>query len=292
MKKFLSIPLVFACLITGFSPTKASDHRSFIEKWANDIDQLPTKKARFEAIARPMDGIKLCNPYWDLIDLKSLYGEVSPDIFTFTTVVDGVEIKTENIDKTNLLMLAINHGYATIVAKLLRHIDDVNDPRLSAWGYRQPYFPTHMILAPPMLTSVCLKDRLTIVDLLGQKGADFNIRPGHFGTCLYDNPPLIVPMLTSTHANPDVEKLMARALLYGADPSVKGSSGTLVCINPTPDCPLGSFGRAANQLCEIAFDDYVAQSKTGKNFKLASSVLEKFKKIKEERLKQLSSLTF
>ena len=292
MKIYISIALFMAGILTICAPSKASSHQSFIEAWAQEVEQAPSKEASRALIIRPMNINELYKPYWDEIDQKALYEGVGPGMFAHTIIKDGVETRKINFHKTNILMLAIAHGYVKTVSKLLNYIDDVNDPMLTAWGYRQPYWPAHMAVDQAVVrSSISLEDRLAIIDLLGQKGADFNIMPGDFEIGIYNNPPLIAGTC-GLHIIDDTFKLLARAVLYGADPMVQGSSGSFVCINPTSDCPLGTFGSQANSLCQIAFDDFMVQSKLSKNLKLAPSVVEKFKKIKEERLKQLSALPF
>ncbi|MBT4880153.1 MAG: hypothetical protein HON43_04180 [Alphaproteobacteria bacterium] len=98
---------------------------------------------------------------------------------------------------------------------------DVNDSAFEAWGFRQYFSPAHVALDPQFpYVSASLKDRLAVIDLLAQMGADFNSIPSEG---LYQNPPLTAGTTHTTRV-PDYQQLQARAILHGADPELKGSS--------------------------------------------------------------------
>jgi hypothetical protein len=100
-------------------------------------------------------------------------------------------------DKANPLSFAICLGDVDLVHKFLSVIPDVNDLKLAAWGYRQPYMPTHMALDPsfPHIKDVPLAHRLAIIDAIGVKGADFKLVD--YKASHYTNPPLAAGLLVT-----------------------------------------------------------------------------------------------
>lgn len=134
---------------------------------------------------------------------------------------EGSGIKS---DKTCAFALAISLGRPSLVAKFLSVVENVNSENLMGYGYRQGFFPTHLALDPqyPKAShAVALEDRLAIIDMLGRKKADFNRRG--LSKELYLNPPLAAGWPSGRMLEHATE-LRARALLYGADPSIVGTS--------------------------------------------------------------------
>ncbi|MCI5057568.1 MAG: hypothetical protein MRY83_15755, partial [Flavobacteriales bacterium] len=155
----------------------------------------------------------------DELDHNQLTSEVGPA---------SLKYKIENItyvyyNQTNPLALAISLGKRDLVRKFLSVVEDVNDKALVVWGYRQIYTLAHVALDPrypEVSQNVPLEDRLEIIDELAKKGADFNkiIKWGG-----YKNPPLAGGDSSSFHLEDVLDPLRARALLYGANPSLRGS---------------------------------------------------------------------
>lgn len=292
----LRVPMFLALLIGCISPLTANNTEKYLQMVEREFDEADSRTAKFKVVSQPVNKQALTLPCEDFEKnhKEALSRKVGPHPFTFETEKDGRKEQHINFNKTNPLMLAISLGDIGRVSKFLTVVDNVNDDLFTAWGYRQPYYVSHMALDPhyPSEEKVSLSTRLAIITLLGEKGADFNKLPGFFRTGIYDNPPLIVPGLDGSHTNDETDKLMARALLFGADPLVQGSSSSLVCINPTPDRPIGTFGGQANRLCEIAFDDYFVLDRQGVRMRLAPSIKAKFESIKKERLKMLMEASF
>ena len=122
----------------------------------------------------------------------------------------------------NTLALAIGAGNRWLVEKFLSVVEDVNSEDLYVWGYRQKYNLAHVALDPLSMFRSDVADlgsHLAIIDMLARKGADFNWIPKGG----YENPPLSAgePRGSSSKY---INDLRARALLYGADPCLGGSS--------------------------------------------------------------------
>ena len=275
--------LFFTALIfsASISQSHANPFKEFLDDAERRFDAAPSRVAQFEIVSEPVNRETLARlKSFDEYDKEALTSGVGPGAFLYT---DDENKERFNTAKTNALMIAIAFGDIRRVKKFLPVIDDVNAPLLTAWGYRQPYTVAHMALDPrfPESTSkVPLINRLQILDLLGEAGANFNINLVSRYVGVYMNPPLVAAGLNSRHAYTD--PLRARALLYGADPVVKGSSGSLVCINPTSECPLDTFLSEAHRLCEIAFKDFYTLSAKGIRLTLAESVKDIFKPSAEE----------
>ncbi len=135
--------------------------------------------------------------------------------------------------KANPLSLAICFGNEQLVQRFLSVIPNINDLDEAAWGFRQPYMPTHMALDPafPLVEKVPLTHRLAIIDALGAKGADFTLVD--YKASNYTNPPLAAGD-PSGRPLPERKQLMVRAMLYGADPLQTESSFSGVNLNLEP----------------------------------------------------------
>lgn len=118
-------------------------------------------------------------------------------------------------------MIAISFGRVDLVSKFLTVIDDINNPKLYAWGYRQPYSPAHMAMHPEGSMRISVVAQLSMISLIGQAGADFNYRPSN---SLYSNPPLTAGLLYGDSTINEIEQRQAYGLLYGANPKLKGTS--------------------------------------------------------------------
>ncbi len=68
-----------------------------------------------------------------------------------------------------------------------------------------------------------LYSRLIIIDLIAQKGANFDWTPSYMGIGIYRNPPLGAGDPRGHHSQ-HMNALRARALLLGANPCLTGSS--------------------------------------------------------------------
>lgn len=279
-------------MVIFFSSQAFADRvEEFLVKVESRFTAAKSKQEKFAIVSQVVNRKTLTSPEVSLDDNAALAKGTGPDPFTFTEEETG---KTnDNFEKTNPLALAVKRADVERVRLFLSAVENVNDPLLTAWGFRQPYFLSHMALDPrdPNSPKGSLNRRMEIIDLLGEKGADFNIRPGFSSTGVYDNPPLIVVGLDGSDKR--IDDLRPRALLYGADPIVKGSSASLVCINETPDRPLDTFGSVANELCEIAFDQYLKMPREQREkVRIADSVRKRFAEIKAERMKQLAETDF
>ncbi len=127
--------------------------------------------------------------------------------------------------RNNLLSLAIRAGNPRMVENFLSAVPDMNSESLFVWGYRQIYNIAHVVLDPIAYRhdTVALSTRLVIVDLVARKGADFNWKHPYMDVDIYENPPLSAGEPRGCHSQ-HINDLRARALLWGADPCLKGSS--------------------------------------------------------------------
>lgn len=143
--------------------------------------------------------------------------------------LDSVKLKnTTAFNKSNAIAIAVAVGDITLVRKFLSVIDNVNDVSLLTSGYRQFFSLAHVVLLPELtykanINDLYIKNLLNIIDELGRAGINFNFIP-QGGT--YQNPPLAMGSAWShsTFSYEQTTMLEARAMLYGANPRLKGSS--------------------------------------------------------------------
>lgn len=245
MKKYnplLAFLLLIFFLITGFSQLQAGPIDDYLARVEREFDSTRPSR-RYAIVSVPLDRNYLCS----LKNLREL---------------DNRELtaKVGNYDKTNSIALAISRGKPHLVRKFLSAIENVNEEGLTAWGYRQPYTLAHMALDPrfPLSQNVRLKDRLEIIDTLAERGADFN---AIIWTDHYNNPPLAAGD-PSGHPLNIYHHLRARALLYGADPKVKGSSFQGLTYGGKLDLP-----------SQLTLDYYIERTKAGTKLTPTANVM-------------------
>lgn len=155
--------------------------------------------------------------------LSDFQGEVCDHYYVCPTADGGNRL---NVEKTTPLALAVSLGQKDLVARWLEPVDNINDLKHTSWGYRQPVHPMGQAIDPehPVFNPhVPREDRLEIIDLLAAKGADFNAM---LPESLYDNPAIAAgePRGWGGGMRVGQDVLRVRALLYGADPTLKGTS--------------------------------------------------------------------
>ncbi|MDP4725164.1 MAG: hypothetical protein NWS47_02605 [Alphaproteobacteria bacterium] len=146
----------------------------------------------------------------------------------FSIISQPIQIDSGNEEYTNspykkphALSFGICMGKTGLVEKFLSAVTDINSEDLDVRGWRQDYTMAHLAIRPhfPQF-DVCVEQRLRIIDLLANKGANFNlVRPSpSVGTYtwhpLYDHP--VFSNYLKKHE--DIVLLQSRALLYGGDP--------------------------------------------------------------------------
>ncbi len=211
--------------LSFFHQAKSSSiYDQYLDLIENEFDHTEGHQNRYLIVTRPINDeyLEKLKNLKDL-DKKKLTEGLSRDL---------KEIKDcpyptfffENTEKTTPISIAVSLGKVSLVKKFLSVIEDVNSDHCLAWGYRQPYTLAHMALDPqyPLAKAfVSKEDRLAIVDALAQKKADFNyiVR-----THDYKNPPLSAGEPSGRELREISTFLRARALLFGADPELGGSS--------------------------------------------------------------------
>lgn len=230
MIKKISLVKISTFFLFLFSQAKADVYEEYLEDITTKFHQASTLEEKFEIISRSINSAHL-QQITSLKDLdeSKLEAEVRSGPFPF--IVKGTNKKKDyNASKTTPLSLAISLGKVHLVEEFLKVVSNVNDTRLTAWGHCQPYTLAHMALHPhyPKASQpVPLEDKLAIIDLLGKKGANFNaiLKPDQADVYegVYLNPPLAAGSLAGVNTT-ETYPLQARALLYGADPNLHGSS--------------------------------------------------------------------
>ncbi|APD50408.1 hypothetical protein [Francisella hispaniensis] len=224
MKKITLLTLLLPCLFLNGYSVSLDKYLSYVEQ---RFDKSISPEAKiYEVIKR--------------LNIKYL-SEVSSieDIDESQLVVE--DFKT--IPFSNALALAIASGDVKKTKKFSQVILYINfDVLASSPGYRKLAGLPHIAVNPieqlkifdneAKLDSAYVKRMLEIIDLLAQRGANFNMSGkvnynGH--SYIYNNTPLVYAESVSSHYSSDLKKLqyelMARAILYGADPKLYGLEG-------------------------------------------------------------------
>ncbi len=271
----IKFTLVFASFCfsahNALSTEKVSIYDQYVDSVSQQFDQSSSGHYQLISKAVNVDYLSRLESLSDL-DENELYKGVSRDPLE-------VELKI-NYDKSTPLSLAVALGKVNLVKKFLTVVDDINADELTCWGYRQPYTLAHLALDPqyPSRSDASLSDRLEIIDLIAEKGADFDRIIGHGYLGIYENPPLAAGC-PSGHELKDYECFRARALLYGADPSLWGSSHQPVKLE-------------SKKFINLIFDYSVDVLSKNRKINPHPSVKTVLERVRDEKIEMLKKLSF
>ncbi len=208
--------LCFALSYSNVNATSVYD--KLLEQVDGQFDGASTQAAKYKLVSKPMNDeyLRKLPDAGDLdIDCEQLYSGVSRDPLTGKWSYDN---------KTHPLAIAISTANRRLTEKFLGVVPDVNAEELYVWGFRQPYNMAHLVLDPQFPpnknSNSDLAALLEIIDLLAKMGANLNFIKTD---CLYENPPLSAGHPSGRQIS-IASDLQARAILYGADPQLEGSS--------------------------------------------------------------------
>ena len=211
-------------MICGAQEARAGIWDDYLAQVEGEFDRASTPQKKYEIISSPFNrehlrGLKSVSE----IDPVKLRQDVGKGAFSFHTSEGKEKL---NVNKMTALNLAISLGNVSVVRNFLSVVSDINADELTSWGYRQPYYPAHFALHPeyPSSSTPNSGAQLEIIDLLAEKGADFNTIFPHREIGVYLNPPLSAGGSSGSVKYEDKNRLQARALLYGANPELRGSS--------------------------------------------------------------------
>jgi len=211
-------------MICGAQEARADIWGDYLAQIEDKFDRASTPQKQYDIISEPVN-----REY--LYFLKSI-SEINPVALRQNVGKGALSYHTSegkeklNCDKMTALNLAISLGNVSAVRKFLSVVSDVNVDELTAWGYRQPYYPAHFALHPdyPRAKKQDQTAQLEIIDMLAEKGADFNKIFRHKEMGVYLNPPLSAGQPSGGVSYNNMESLRARAMLFGANPGLQGSS--------------------------------------------------------------------
>lgn len=120
-----------------------------------------------------------------------------------------------SLKKVTPVGLAVHTGDAKLLNKFLSSVDNLKDPVLTQWGYRQAYTLANLVMDPYSNNGIpfpSLDQCLDVVDVAVAHGLDLShyITTGHY---------TYQPIWAGSHrgwGNPFVEELRVRAFLHGA----------------------------------------------------------------------------
>jgi hypothetical protein len=202
-----SIAIVVLMFLFNATVATASIYEHLLHEIEIEFDEAMSKQDKVSILLRTINGL-----YVELLD---------PNEEIDYNRLGRIETPNERYYKTHPLALAIVHGKVDLLEKFLAVVDDINDEKLFVWGYREWYTMAHLALDPqhPSLNdSVTLETRREILRMLRDKGVNFNLIKGG----LYANPAIACGRGSGQELD-CADSLRCDALLYGADPHVRGS---------------------------------------------------------------------
>lgn len=193
----------------------------YLEKIAFQVRICQSDAAKEELIARPfnIEYLKSLSSIDDFNADEAKKG-VGPDPIVCMNEEQQGRI---NLNKFTAIALAVAMSRADLVEVWLSFVPNVNDHKLTGWGYRQPYTLAHFAVEPlyPWTgRTVPMHAALRIINLLAAKGLDFQDYVNHKELGIYTG----LPLGAGNHRPHTMDPLTIRALLYGADPNASGTS--------------------------------------------------------------------
>lgn len=269
-------------------PLNFSAIRSVKESDDIDLNEL-RKDEKGQPITITMDG-KSGYCRYDL-----LKGGLNPGlVFDFMLICPKTKTpRLSSSDGINVLALVISQAKTELLQKFLSVVEDINSPLFAVYGYRQEYTLAHVALDPhgvggygpfaaELKGELPLEKRLEIIDMLAQKGLDFN--GNHASGSYYVNPPLAAGQPRGDHSGPRQKQSRIRAFLYGADPLIWGSSFTMGGMLNT--------NKYASFPWDEVLEDAINLSKKGIKITPCDFVKDRLTEAKARKIKELQALSF
>ena len=222
----ISFILFSSSVFAGISEEKMKKSCEIVQFVLNKIDNQFDHSSENEKriiVSKKISNNYLRNLRLEYFDIDNLY---------------QLDNRDPEVDTTTVLALVICLGDTNLLNKFLNYVDDINDSKYWVWGYGQSYTMAHLILDPqyPIRTDdISLETRLSIMDMLIQRGVNFEIVP--ISILCHRNPALAAGEPGGNPINALVkydngfikyqnitDELRVRALLAGANPCVHGSS--------------------------------------------------------------------
>lgn len=227
---FLLLDGVFGSVISGDAVEASSEDPSAAAASSESVDPFASESGQVlwarEALRLFRVEFYRCDPEARAALVCAKLDRMKFDESPTPTCWEDVLIKPGyegDVLPTNALALSICLGDRETLSMALGCVPDVNAEPTFAWGYRQQFSLAHMALAPffPYCEHIPERTRLLIVDCLGERGADFNTMIAG----VYNNPPLACAQGMGHRWGEVSDPLRVRALMWGADPRIVGSSG-------------------------------------------------------------------
>ncbi|APD50407.1 hypothetical protein [Francisella hispaniensis] len=225
MKKITLLTLLLPCLFLNGYSVSLDKYLSYVEQ---KFDKSTSTEAKRYEVIKPLN-IKYLSEVSSIEDID----ELQLVIKDFKTIpisnALALAIASADIQKTQKFLQVIGYINSDVLASSLGSEKLVGLPHIAV----NPIEQLKIFDKQAKLDSDHAERMLEIIDLLAQRGANFNmsgyvIYYGHL--CSYNSTPLVhaamVSSMNSSNLKPQYE-LMARAILYGADPGRKGTSDYL-----------------------------------------------------------------
>ncbi|MBK2357811.1 hypothetical protein [Francisella hispaniensis] len=224
MKKITLLTLLLPCLFLNGYSVSLDSYLSYVEQ---RFDKSTSPEAKIYEVTKRLS-IKYLSEVSSIEDID----ESQLVIKDFKTIpfsnALALAIASADIQKTKKFSQVIGHINGDVLASSLGYKKLVGLPHIAV----NPIVQMKIFDKQAKLDFAYAKRMLEIIDLLAQRGANFNMSDyvshdnGHL--YLYNNTPLVHAESISSYYSSDLKpqyELMARAILYGADPKLYGLTG-------------------------------------------------------------------
>ena len=258
----------------------------YLDKIAFQVRICQSDAAKEELIARPFN-IEYLKSLSSIDDFNA--DEAKKGVGSDPLVYMNEEQQGRiNLSKFTPIALAVAMSRADLVEVWLSFVPNVNDHKLTGWGYRQPYTLAHFAVEPlyPWTErTVPMQAALRIINLLAAKGLDFQDYVSHDQMGIYTG----LPLGAGNHRPHTMDPLTIRALLYGADPNAPGTSchGTRVRLEEQSE-----GGYWDNDFVEALYTDAKKQVKAKAAIRPVETVAQTLEEQRVEELALLQSFSF
>lgn len=284
---------ISASSLNSDEPTKTERIKAFLKSIDIDFETANTDSDKASIVSQPIHKDNVLN--FDPYDTKTF--EANGTNYIVKDKARGEVLRKFNSDIVNPLVVAIFAQDSEKFKKWLPFVD-ANHVNLVAQSYRQPANLAHIATiqydAFDFSSNTFPSRSEQIIHSLGQAGADFNFKPHGGQMGIYNNTTLTAYNISDAHTNPNTDRRVALAILYGADPLLGGSTRHFIndsgaFMDSDKDNSL-AYTNAKN-LLQLSFD-ILLETTDRSVFRYTDFVREFFIAEKEKRMTALEKLSF
>ena len=267
----------------------------------NRVKRATTQEEKLSLILKPINKKRIFELSKEWENLGTSIEQIAQNILGNPKLYEFDDTSSEStFNVTHGLALAICSLNVGVCQYFVEHIPDINDNKITVWGYRQPYSPLHLVLDPGghifylhfdgEHEQDTIERGIKIIQILARKKANPN-NVGHINSGgIYNNPPIAAGEPSGHYGKMGydsrekyfniIRQLRGELVLHGVDLDVIGSCFRLE-------------DKSKEELKQNAYLKHIKYilNDMDRNYALAPSTKEYFKKCDQKILKKVQDVS-